>query len=306
MSEPTPEHQRYAFTSQQGWVPHKKAAISIDDYGFMQGATIVDRMRTCAGTLLDFSLHYQRFLHSCDAIGIPTDSFEQDAFERLANECVSRNRDVFNEQDFSVAMVATPGAIGGNESPTLVVNSSPIDWRKLDHWYRRGQALSISAHRNVPSECWSPKIKTRSRLQYFLSDQAVNTPFGGAVLLSIANELTETSVANLLILEGENLIAPLSETVLPGISLARTTRLAEADGIVVRYEPISVERAKRATGILLTGTVGCLWHCSSLGGIALNSDARCTTVLNRLKSLWSSEIGINYVEQASMLSQQQA
>lgn len=291
--------KRVAFTSWQGWGSHANASISIDDYGFLQGATAVDRLRTCNGELLDLEEHYCRLLQGCKAIGVEADRLK---VVSIIEECVALNRPVYGQQDFSVAIIVTPGRLGPDRSPTVVVHTSPIDWPKLHEWYTQGQSLEFATHRNVPAECWSPAIKTRSRLQYFLADQNVSQEASGAILLSTNGLLTETSVANLLIVEGDDLVSPQHEIILPGISLQRTARLASKAGIEVRYEPISEERAKKASGLILTGTVGCIWHCNALDGVPLRGDAVFNGVYQRLQQLWQEDIGMDFELQAKQFA----
>ncbi len=98
-------------------------------------------------------------------------------------------------------------------------------------------------------------MKTRSRMHYYLADQLAATsplPHAGAVMLSLEGHITESSTANLLMIDGDQLVSPPIESVLHGLSLRRTVRLAEQNGIRVRYENITVDAAKRSNGILLT------------------------------------------------------
>ena len=292
--------QRVAFTSWQGWVNHADAALAIDDWAVLQGASIVERLRTCGGVLLDFEQHFSRLESGCAAIGIG--GLRQDEICELAQQCVEQNSAAFAGEDFSIAIVVTPGRANAGEGPTLLVHSSPIEWAKLRHWYQHGQTLEISKHRNVPKECWSPHLKTRSRLQYFLSDQSVTETFGGSVLLTLRGTLTETSVANILLVEKGKLVAPPESDTLLGISLARTIRLATDAGIEVLFEDISPERAKNAAAIVLTGSLGCLWGCSQFEGIAVNQNSDGASMVQQLQALWASDIGLDFVAQAHRLT----
>ncbi len=54
------------------------------------------------------------------------------------------------------------------------------------------------------------------------------------VMLSVDGYVTESSMANVLLISGEQLICPPIESVLHGQSLRRTIRLAQNLGITVR------------------------------------------------------------------------
>ncbi len=299
--------ERFAWKNGQ-WLAQADVHLSLDDWGLIQGAVIVDRLRTVRGELLDVPAHLQRLRQNCADIGI---SIDIDQIGDAMQVCVLRHLAFYGQQDFSIVVLITPGLnshtrLSGqsNLSATRIVHSSAIDWKRLDYVYRHGQALMIASHRNVPSVCWSPTIKTRSRLQYFLADQQasqMNLPFAGAVLLDTNDCVTETSWANVVLVRGDNqLLIPPMANVLPGISLNRTLRLARNLGLQVIETPLTVEMIPQATELILTGTTGCIWPASRLGSHAFPKPSQCA-VYQRLLQAWIEELGFNFVEQAERL-----
>ena len=275
-------------------------ALALDDIGFLSGVVIVDRIRTVQGIGLDVDEHVSRFLRSCLAVGIqlPLES----ELIRQVNECVVKNRPTFAPHDFSVVMLATPGRMGiYPPQPTLMFQALPIDWSRLSSWYQRGQRLSISTYRNVPATCWATAIKTRARLQYYLADQQARAvtadKFAAGLLLDTDGFLTETSVANVLIVEGHCLVSPCRERILPGISLKRTQRLAGQIGYQFLEEPLSVERAQQCDAIVLCGTTGCLWPVVALGERTFSQPCQ-HAVYVQLAAAWKNDIALDFVQQA--------
>lgn len=284
--------------TQQGWIAAGDAQLALDDWGVLQGAIAVDRLRTCIRTPLDCSEHIDRFRQSCDALRIQLPA--KIDLESLIHECAERSIPAELPTDISIVLLATPGRISESVGCTLIVQPSPIRWSKLDAWFQAGQPLHVAQHRNVPGDCWSPAIKTRARLQYYLADQAATArdPLSAAVLLDLQGHLTETSTANLWIVENGALLSPQLHCILPGISHRRTERLARLAGMEVRQEPITPERAREASEILLCGSVGCLWPAASLGEKVF-SERR---VYQRLRDLWIEDIGLDFVAQAMQLA----
>jgi branched-chain amino acid aminotransferase len=276
-------------------------ALTLDDIGILSGVVIVDRLRTVQGLGLDVDEHVARFEQSCQALGIELPSHEE--LVRRANQCVDQHRDLFAPYDFSLVMLATPGRQGVHPpQPTLIFQALPIDWSRLASWYQHGQRLSVSLHRNVPAACWSPAIKTRARLQYYLADQQARAmtgdEFAAALLLDTDGFLTETSAANVLIVEADSLVSPCRENILAGISLKRTQRLALRLGYRFVEEPITAERAQQADAILLCGSTGCLWPAASLGErLFVQADQHETFV--RLAEAWKNDIALDFVQQAT-------
>jgi branched-chain amino acid aminotransferase len=286
------------------WLPTENASLSLDDIGFLQGVVIVDRLRTCRSRALDITEHLERFRQSCAAVGIQLRDTEN--FEGVVEECVLRNQDHFAGRDFSIVLLATPGTLDGeSNTPTLIVHPWAIPWNRLATWYSTGQRLVASKQRSIPSECWSTAIKTRARLHYYLADQAAlaNTgdPHAAAVLLDENGCLTETSSANLVLIEGNAIISPPRVAILWGISLNRTLRLAEACGIEVLFERVTPQRARQSDAILLSGSTGCVWPASQFEE-RIFEHAATQSIVARLTTAWQHDIDFDFIEQAASIA----
>lgn len=297
--------------SVDGWCTERDLSLGLDDWGVLQGAVAVDRLRTVGGRVLDLPLHLERFRRSCQALQIELPT--RIDFAATLETLVERNLSSFQGQDLAVVMLATPGRNSDQESrATCMMHTAELPWARLAQWYAHGQRLEISEHRNVPAVCWAPAIKTRARLQYFLADQeltrathssehGVATESGGAhpgaMLLDTDGYLTETSVANFVIVEGDRVVSPVEAKILPGISLQRTLRLAAELKMEIKFEDIDLERACRCDELLLCGTSGCLWAANR---IAERRFENCTEgrVFSMLSQAWQRELQFDYVRQA--------
>ncbi len=301
------------------WCSLDSLALQLFDRGVLQGAVLVERLRTCNGHALDVAEHVDRLMQGCRQLGIciPPDWDMTSA----VHECASKQKGRFSlpeksggqVEDFGLVIVATPGVVGASE-PTVIIHPDSLPWKRLASWYNDGQCLVISEQSVVPSTCWPATLKTRSRLHYYLADRkaaAVTQDLdqlsellrqhSGAVLVDAGGNLMETSMANLLLVKHEWLVCPPLDTVLNGISLRRTLRLAEAAGLPIRYEPIEEQRVVQCDELLLCGSVGSLW------GAACWVDSRGTfrtlpgpkgAVLVKLQQAWFDDIGLDFVQQA--------
>ncbi len=288
------------------WRALDQLALPLDDIGFLQGVVIVDRLRTFQHKSLDVGLHLERWRNSCEAVGIV---LPQLAFDAVIEQLVERNRGYDDHADYSIVLLATPGRSGSSlRTPTMLAHLAPIPWKNLARWYAVGQSLRTTSHQGVPTACWSPAIKTRARLNYYLSDQQAQLEAGeesaaGLLLAPTKNNelsLTETSAANLLIVERSaggavQLFSPPEELILGGISLRRTLRLARQLGYPIRYEPISIARAVAADEVLLTGTTGCLWPAAELNSRQFIAAAE-QPVYQALAQAWKQDILCDYTQ----------
>ena len=278
-----------------------QVVLAADDAGFLSGVVIVDRLRTVSGGGLDVAEHIRRFELSCQAVGIELPS--QSQWQRRVEQVIAEDRDRFAPRDFSVLMLATPGRLSAvPPQPTLLVAAEAIDWRRLARWYAVGQELGLAPYRNVPAACWSPAIKSRARMHYYLADRHVQLASGdryaAAVLLDSQGHLTETSSANVLLVEGRELVSPRREAILAGISLQRTWRLAQECGYRLREADISPQRAEQAEAILLCGSTGLLWSAAKWGQRIFSRPVE-HPVYRELLQAWCDDVRFDFVRAAA-------
>ncbi|RMF36893.1 MAG: hypothetical protein D6753_18630 [Planctomycetota bacterium] len=277
------------------WGPLAETMLDLDDWGVLSGAMVVDRLRTVQGQPRDVSEHLDRFQAGCRTVGIKLPAGLDLA--HLIEQCAARNLAAWGGIDLAIVLLATPGRVAGQQA-TLVVHPAAIDHARLRQWYATGQPLAVADQQSVPAACWSPHLKVRSRLNYYLADRAAQQRFGptaGAVLQDATGCLTETSAANILIAEGQRLVSPPPATILPGVSLQRTERLAAELGIELRFEPISIQRAIEADGLMLCGSVGCWWFASRLEN-RLFDDLSENPLFRALREAWARDLGVDYQE----------
>ena len=114
------------------WVPHRQLQIPVEDDGFRQGVTAVERLRTYSGRVFAIDAHIERWHHSIGELGIqglpgaPTT-------RSLLQEVLDRNAPVLAaERDVGITMFATPGVAGRN-SPTHALHLNRLDHQRIDH-----------------------------------------------------------------------------------------------------------------------------------------------------------------------------
>lgn len=277
------------------WLPFDQVQLALDDWGVLQGAVIVDRLRTINTRPLDVGLHLTRLKSNCESMGI--DSTELGQLGDVIIECARHNQSRVVDRDFSIVVLVTPGLTSVENAPTLIVHIQPLKWATIEYWYEYGQPLIVATNRNVPPACWSPQLKTRSRLQYYLADKEAikhSGPHAGAVLLDTDGYVTETSAANVIVVDrAGNVCCSPAERILGGISLLRTLRLAEASGLRVVRQAISLEMIETAREVILTGTSACIWSASKIGEVALSKPTE-RPVFRELSARWIADVGYDF------------
>ncbi len=243
----------------------------MNDPAVTQAATAVERMRAYGGRLFRIDQHLGRFAHSVDVLGIrglPDGS----AIAGLIDELIARNTPWTDQNvDFGVVIFASPGVATATKehSPTLVIDLYPIDSDAMQERMTVGQAIVLTDVQQPSAACWPRDVKVRSRLHYYLADRQAQDHSPGAlgVVLDADGSVTETSIANLLIVENGMIVSPRDAQILPGISLALVRGIAAEAGIGWRHAAIMPDRLRAADEVLLTGTSCGIWFANSIDGV---------------------------------------
>ncbi|GAA4443657.1 aminotransferase class IV [Novipirellula rosea] len=256
------------------WIPAHGFNLSIDDVGFRQGVTAVDRMRTYGGRVFMLPQHLDRFDATTKFLGI--DSLpDRAAMADLVNELLTRNRDwIAQHHDVGITMFATPGVIG-SPTPTLALHLNRLNHSRNQQRQTQGQSLVITDVVQPPAASWPRSIKVRSRLHYYRADMLARSAMQDAssnaansdvigVLIDDDGSVTETSISNVAIVEGETIVSPEANQVLGGITQQVVEELAASESLTWKKERLSPARFAGADEILCMGTDGGLWFANSV------------------------------------------
>src|SRR2546425_9111547 len=110
------------------WVLSSELCISLDDAGFLLGATVTERLRTFRGEVFRLEEHLRRLRHSLEIVGLDSGPIS-DQVATAVPEFLRRNQALIEAgDDWSIIAFATPGAAGGGQ-PTICVHGYPLPFR---------------------------------------------------------------------------------------------------------------------------------------------------------------------------------
>ena len=260
------------------WVPQNQMVISVDDGGFRQGVTAVERLRTYGQAIFELEPHLDRWQHSTSQMGI-------DGLPRLADidallwELLSRNQQTLDLQgEVGITLFATPGT-AASEPATFGMHINRLDLNRIQESQESGQALVVTDIQQPSPQCWPRTIKARSRLHYHLADQVARqiAPSASGVLIDNDGTITETSISNIAIVKAEKILSPPRDRVLRGITQAFVEQIAREIQIDWATSQITTTDMLEADEVLLMGTDGGLWFANSVNENAIGKgDARPT------------------------------
>jgi branched-subunit amino acid aminotransferase/4-amino-4-deoxychorismate lyase len=263
--------------------------IGIDDIGFYQSATAVERLRTWGRELPLVDVHLRRFERSTSALGIrslPSSA----AIDSVIRELIERNEVT---EDVGVTLFATPGTHGGDGQPTFCAHLTRLDFDRFRRLRTAGQPLVITAVQHPPAASWPRSIKVRCRLHYYLADRAAadRVPGGLGVLVDDDGSITETSTSNLLLVEGSNLITPPEDRVLPGVMMSVVADLAADQGWDLIRRPLSPDDLRTAEAVWLTSSEVGLWYANEVDGETKTASPRYQDFCRRLGARLNASAG---------------
>ncbi|MCI0703505.1 MAG: aminotransferase class IV [Planctomycetia bacterium] len=291
-------------------LPFSEAALPLHDAGFVSGATVVDNARTFRHKLFRWPDHLARFRRDCAACYVPLESTDEQ-LTATAEELISHNAKLLPPGgELQLVTFATPGPLGfylGESTtgpPTLGMVTYPLPFARYRRFFTEGVTLAEVA--NIHSARYSlvPRtVKHRSRMAWHIADHKARTLTRNPAALALAveeGEVTETSVANLVLVMDGVVVSPPRSAILDGISLRVTRELCQTIGVSIIDAPAIFRDMLHASEAMLTGTAFCLAGVKEV----FEGDARASRVFEwpgpvfrKLLAAWSDLVGVDIEKQ---------
>lgn len=293
------------------WIPAHQLTIPVTDAGFVQGVTIAEQLRTFNGQLFRVAEHMQRLAHSLEIVGfnspVPLEELAQVA-RRLAAE---NHPWLEPGDDLGLSLFVTPGpystfAPEGGE-PLVGMHTYPLPFGLWADKYESGQAVVITSVTQVPASCWSPALKCRSRMHYYLADReaARQRPGARALLLDTDGYISEASTANVVLYHRhEGLVSPPHDAILPGVSVATLRQLAHQLEVPWSERAIAVQDVYAADELFLTSTSPCLLPVTSCD-IRPIGTGQPGMMYRRLQEAWNELVRLDIAAQAQRFARRE-
>jgi branched-chain amino acid aminotransferase len=288
-------------------VPISAAKLSVFDMGIVLGASVTEMIRTIAHRPFRLDDHLERLERSLHAVGFSANK-SRDELAAIVNDVVDHNRKLIPEgHDLGITLFVTAGlnltyvgaaGLEAARQPTVCVHTFPLPFelwaKKLDE----GQHLITPSIRHVPPDSLDPKIKSRSRLHWYLADQQakLGDPTAGALVLDHAGNVAETSSGNFFIVRDGVICTPSHRTTLGGVSQQVVTELAGQIGIECVATDFQVYDVVNADEAFTSSTPYCLLPVVRVNGRPIG-DGQPGPIIGKLLASWNDLVGIDIAEQ---------
>lgn len=300
---PALSNQRIAYFNGE-YVPEDQVVISFRDRGFRLGDAAFDMTRTFNGAPFRLREHIERFYRSLKYLQIDP-GLSPDEMIAVSEEVTRRNEHLRDDGDYWIAQRVSRGIDGvdpseiEHEGPTVIVEATPLPFKKRARIYRDGIDLTLSSVRRTSPDSLSPRAKTHNYLNLVMADleaKAAN-PDTWPMLLDVNGNLSEAMGSNIFLVRDGSLLTPREQFVLPGISRAMVMDLAAELDISCEEHDLDVFDAMNADEIFLTSTSLCLCGVRTVNGAAVGDGTVPGPVTKRLVGAYAEAVGCDFVGQ---------
>jgi branched-chain amino acid aminotransferase len=282
------------------WISSAELQIPITDLGFLQGVTVVERLRTFGHRPFRLEAHLRRLSRSLEIVGLAVEPVVNQ-LHGIIEQLLSKNEPLLQDgEDWFIVVLVTPGPALDASNPTLCVYGGPLPYGNWVNHYNEGVEVVLSSVRQIPPNCLPSELKCRSRMHYYLADRQAEAccPGARAILLDQSGYLAEASTANIVAYyEDRGLVTPRLQNVLPGISLEVLFELATELNIPCHREDILPARFAQADEAFLTSTSVCMLPIVKQDGHLLGVGTP-GPVFRQLLQAWSDLVGTDVAGQA--------
>jgi D-alanine transaminase len=261
------------------YVPHRRAQLSIDDRATQFADAAYEVTCIWNGAPVDHAAHMARLARSLKALHIAPVSAA--ALTVICREIVQRNRIqrgiVYIQVSRGIAPRAHPFPLG-DRNPSIVVTGK--------HGAGPPDAVAEKGVKvlALPDIRWGRcDIKTVGLLGNVLARQkAVEAGAFETLLFQPDGTVTEASASNAWIVSAAGSIVthPLNSAILGGVTRATVIGIARAAGYAVEERPFSLEEAKEAREVFLTGTTTFVMPVTEIDGTVIANGAPGTAALD--------------------------
>ena len=237
-------------------VDRANARVSVFDAGFQSGDGVWEGIRVYHGRVFELEAHVERLFDSAKALSIDLHLTRDEIKEALF--ATLRANDLYDAAH--VRLMVTRGVRRTSGMNPQFVESRPtvviIAEHKPPIFNKDGISLVASSVRRPSPDTLDPKIHHANQLNSILAKMESNrVGADGAVMLDVRGFVAETDSMNLFIVKAGELVTPLTNACLHGITRGLTMQLARADGVTVIERDLSLLEVHTADEVFCTGTI---------------------------------------------------
>ncbi len=230
------------------------------DRGFLLGDGIFETVAVINNKPLWLDEHLQRMSHAAAELGIP---FSAEGLFRGLGAVLKKCRAQFEALRITLSRGKTArGLASDGSSPSLLITLDAFDPKNLFQSCRL-KVSQVRRNEFAPSS----RLKTLSYIDGIAAAREVAGDVDDALMLNTRGHVASSTVANVFLLSGNELITPsLSQGVLPGITRRVLLDSAKGLGFSPIERTVSLEDLFRADAVFLCNSLRFIRPISTLNG----------------------------------------
>lgn len=273
-----------------------EARVSAFDLGFTMGVSVTEQIRTYRRQTPLIDRHLDRLFGGLEIIGLEAPATRAQLVDQV-NDLISENgRSLVAGDELGIGICITPGLASAygqtNAGPTTLVYTYELKSADREAAIERGIRLTSVSTTEIPASSVPKVLKCRSRMHYYLAEQEARAadPDSRALLHDQEGFVAEGTTASVIMVSENEIIAPLKEAVLPGVTLGYALELAEKLGIRVHRRDITKAELESADEVMwLTTPVGIVL-VTHVNGQAIINSSKPGPITQRLAEAWESAL----------------
>lgn len=234
-------------------VPFDEARVPIEDRGLQFGESLYEVVALTAGRVRDLSAHATRMRRCAEEIGLAAGVPEYPDWKRMVDALYERD-----PLDEGLLYAQLSGGVAPR-THVPVETSTPSFWAYL-RTYRFPRAEDVErgiSAITLPDPRWARcDLKTPMLLPAVLAKREARARGAReALFFGPDDDVREGAASTVLLVEGRTVVTPRqTHHLLPGTTGPVVQRLAQAAGLEVRAEPVSLERLRGADEVMVAST----------------------------------------------------
>lgn len=216
------------------YLPASQAKVSVFDHSFLYGDGCFETIIVRKGRPFRLDAHIARLFRSAQFLRIRVPLSPEELGQAVL-ETVRRNG--FEDAYTRITLSRGAGYASSDprlaERPTLVIFAYDLHGHPAERFTSKGPGLRciISSTRRTPPVCLEPRLKANNYLNQILARmEAIAAGVDDAIMLDIANFVTETPGRNIFVVRSGCLLTPRAHNVLNGITREVVMELAAKHG----------------------------------------------------------------------------
>lgn len=249
------------------FIEDKEAKISVNDLSVLRGFGVFDFLRTYNSIPFHLNEHLERLHRSARLIGLNLPHSTTEIVE-IVKETLQRN----NHPESNIRLVVTgglsdDGITPGNAAKLLIMVTRVK--QMPGQWYTEG-AKVITSH----VERFLPGAKSINYIPAILCQQeARNQGAIEAIYVNRDGYMLEGTTSNLFGVQGNTLITPPCDRVLPGITRQVVLMLAEKNNYTIAERSLHKDQVRLLDEAFITSSIREIVPLSAIDSVKINGGA---------------------------------